>query len=487
MITVSNQNHWLIDQAKLNPNKKFIITDNKQFTYSEIFIEVNRVSNHLCKNGIKENDHVAIIAEHNSSFIITVNACWIIGAVPVPVNNNLSDLEYDNICKVTNCKCLIYLKGKKHKPNLQNTNSISILEMILEDDADFVDTKSFDKNSTCLIIPTSGSTGKAKYVQLTFSNLFESVISSDTFINPNIYDLWLASLPFYHIGGFSIIVRTLCSGCSLVIPNSLKDGDLYSIIQEKLPSLISFVPVMMERILERTIKPWRKLRHIFIGGGPISERIMKNSLNNLWPISLVYGSTETSSMVSVCSNDNLNSNGISAGLPLPGVKITINSNENNKIIKSNVGSIIIESNSVSKSYYNNTDTQILVDGKFYSNDLGEIDSKGNLHIYGRTDKVIISGGENISLIEIENVLKKNKSFDEILVLGIKDEKWGQSYIVVSNSSEDDIEHKIVSHLEQKLPRFKLPKSVIKVAEIPKNQMGKILKKELMKKINFDLI
>lgn len=485
MITVTNQNHWLIEQARLNPYKNFVILENERFTYIDIYKRVKGFSNYLKKIGICERDLVAIVSEHSSNFIIEINACWLVGAIPIPLNNKLSSTDIYKIYKETHCKGIIIPSEKKFKKELQKFAGIKIIELNYIKNNNLTENFRFDKNSDCLIIPTSGSSGSAKYVQLTFSNLFESIISSDSFINHSIYDIWFASLPFYHIGGFSIIIRTICSGCSIIIPKNLEQQKIYSTLIIEKPTLISFVPIMMKRILDQDLKPWKKLRHILIGGSSVQESIINKSLNNLWPISLVYGSTETASMVSICSSENLVAHGLSAGKPLPGVNISIVKNVDLENNKDEIGTITIESKTVSKGYLNNINLKVLKDGKFCSNDLGKIDKNGNLHIYGRADKIVISGGENISLLEIERIL--SGKFNESIVVGIKDEKWGQSYVVITDSTEKNIDTDVKNYLVKELPRFKLPKEVIRIEKIPKNDMGKIQKAELQKKISFDLL
>jgi O-succinylbenzoic acid--CoA ligase len=325
---------------------------------------------------------------------------------------------------------------------------------------------------------------------LTFDNLYYSGKSADEFIKHRKQDLWLASLPFYHIGGFSIITRTLLSGCSLVIPKSIKINNIKDVIEKYSPSLLSLVPVMLKKLMEEDIRPWQKLKIIFLGGGPTSEQLINQAIKNMFPVALVYGSTETSSMVTFCSFENLIHNGISAGKPFNDVdvKIIINKELANK--EKSIGRISVKSKSVAKAYFNsklNENKENLNNGKFITNDLGYFDKNGNLNIIGRRDEIIISGGENISLLEIKNLLNTKFFNNDFEILGVQDKKWGQSYIVVVEKTDQEIKKKISLFLQTKLASYKLPQNTYSIEKIPRNEMGKVQKEKLKKLIDVDFL
>ena len=337
---------------------------------------------------------------------------------------------------------------------------------------------------------TSGSSGTPKCVPITFNNLFSSAKSADEFINHSTNDVWLASLPFYHIGGFSIITRTVLSGCCMVIPKSLKKISLKEVIEQYSPSLLSLVPVMFNKLLGKHLRPWEQLKVIFIGGGPVSEEFVSDALNKNFPIALVYGSTETSSMVTFSSSENLRKNGLSAGVPFNKVKIEIIADEKLTSNGNTIGRISVQSESVADSYFNpalNEEKGNLNNGKFVTDDLGFFDGKGNLNIIGRRDDIIISGGENISLLEIKKKLCAEFQLNDFEVLGVKDKKWAQSYIIIVETTNEILEKEISTFLQSKLASFKLPKNIYTVKKIPRNEMGKVQKEKLKQIINVDFL
>lgn len=487
MIQISNKKHWLIEQAELNGNGIAVISEKSELNYAEIFTLVKKTVNYLLANGIERNNHVAIISENNLEFILALNAIWFIGAIPIPLNPNLKINELERLLQKSDSNYIIVIGDAG---NNEIDVEIKSIEFSIENINDFksdAEIVSYNSSHICLMMFTSGSTGLPKCVKLTFNNLFYSAKSADLEIKHSRKDNWLASLPFFHIGGFSIITRTIITGCSLILPLTLKNKDLISSIQKFSPTLISLVPTMFMKMAASIDKPWNELKIMFIGGGPANADLLNIIKSSLWPVQIVYGSTETSSMVTICSTSNLLENNISAGKPLEGVEIIFSEDEavNNKF-----GSkIIIKSKSVALGYYNasNEDSKQFEPGIYFSNDLGYFDENGNLQIIGRSDDVIISGGENISLVEITKLLSESNMCCDCLAIGIKDEKWGQSYIVVTDSKVKNIENKIEELLLSNIAKFKMPKGIFVIEKIPRNEIGKLNKKEVQKLFSFDFL
>lgn len=487
MIKISNKKHWLIEQAELNGNGSAIILQKNEFSYDEILTLVKKAVNYFLNIGVEKNNHVAIISDNNLEFILAVNALWFIGAIPIPLNPNLKKNELESLVKKSDCNFITVIGGLRDN---EIDKQIEIIEFSTESINDYksdAEIVSYDSSKICLMMFTSGSTGLPKCVKLTFNNLFYSAKSADLEIKHSVSDNWLASLPFFHIGGFSIITRSIISGCRLTLHLTLKSKDLISSIQKIRPTLISLVPTMFMKMAASFDKPWDELKIMFIGGGPVNPELLNIVKSSLWPVQIVYGATETSSMVTICSTSNLIENGISAGKPLDGVNITFAESES--VINGTKGKIIIKSKSIALGYYNsiNEESKQFEPGIYFSNDIGCFDENGNLQIIGRNDDVIISGGENISLYEITKLLSESKICSDCLAIGVKDEKWGQSYIIITDSKVINIENEINNFLSRKIAKFKMPKGIFRIEKIPRNELGKLKKGELQKLFSFDFL
>jgi len=475
MITILNNSYWLKQQSENIPNRIAIIDDNKKYTFKEIYELSQKASTFFHDKGIQQGNHVAIISQNNIEFFITVNALWFLNAIPVPLNIRLNNREILKLIAHSESSFLIISENKSEEIKYEKTISISLATLLRTKDNRLENR--FDPNNIALMMYSSGSTGSPKCVQITFENLYESCKSVDGFINHTIDNVWLASLPFYHIGGFSILSRILIVGCSFVLSNSISNNLFIENIINFEPSLISLVPTMLKDLIDTNIRPWEKLRIAFLGGGPIDDDQIRKAIENNWPIATVYGSTETSSMVTVSSTENLKTHGLSVGETLDGVIINIVDEGNNIVPNGKIGEIVVTSKSVGSGYFNSPEVFSLKfsDGKYYTGDLGKIDENGNLHIIGRKDDMIISGGENINLNEIENYVKLLDQVSDCTTIKVKDNKWGESYILLIELDEkkESTRKKVLGELKKYISNFKQPKSTHFVNVIYQNELGKV--------------
>lgn len=487
MLLIKNTNHWLAQIALLNNDEATFIYKSKEYSFSDILSLSKKTANYLHQKGIKVKDHVAIVSDNNLEFIIVINALWLLGVIPIPLNVRQSETEIKRLVVHSKSKFIININDAlKYKLNI---NEIGFTKKNIYKLKESNYAVQFACKAIALMMYTSGSTGLQKCVELTFNNLYASAKSVDGLINHSIKDKWLASLPFYHIGGFSIIVRVLLSGCSLIIPISLKQPEMEKSFKDSSPSLISLVPTMLLKFLNSGLSSWKSLRFLFIGGGPSNSKLINMALEKQFPICLVYGSTETSSMVTACSTKKIKLNGISVGTAFNGVEIILIDENGDEVDKNYVGRVAIKSESVALRYFNLTEDEnnSFVNEMYISNDIGKIDQNGNLNIIGRKDNIIISGGEKISLSEIEKILMDEYKIEDCVAVGIRDEKWGQSYVlVIKAKAEDAIEH-VKKLLKTELADYKLPKNIFHVKNIPRNELGKINKNQLKKLVNQNVL
>lgn len=441
MINIFLNSNWLFEQAKINGNKLAVLSNQIELTYEQLYEKVKEKTSVL-SIAINENDIVGIPAEHSHQFIIDLFAIWSLGATVLPINPKLKQDEIDKQLSFTDCKII---------SNSQVTETKRFT------------TRSYNPEKSALIMFTSGSTGKQKAVQHTFKSLYSSANLIDNAISFEPQEKWLASLPFYRIGGFQIILRSLLSGGTLCIPDSVQSDNILKSISLYEPNYISLVNASLKIIVESEIKEVQNSKAIFIGGGPVDSNLMKEGLNKELPLYKVYGSTETGSMISVLSPEKPDTKLESAGKPLPGVKIKIIDDE-----------VCVSADSLFTGYYRNQKlTKVKIkDGLFFTGDNGYIDKDGFLYIKNRKDNLIISGGEKIDPKEIEDELMNFDGINQAVVLGIHDEKWGQKVCaVIVGKSELDVQV-LRDKLKQKLPSYKIPKEIRQIEELPKDEMGK---------------
>jgi len=501
MISISNTGHWLIEQAALQPNKHSIITPEKILTYQNLKDESQIIANYFARLGIKKNDHVGILFDHNYKFLIAINAIWFIGAVPVPLNSRNTVEDIQSQIKQAGIKFLLIdetispqFSKIKFKNKIRIIFDDVIKDQIIKSDtlnsqpclpacSDLTESRRagrFSIRNCSLIMFTSGSSGRPKAVIHTFQNLFESVRAIDSFANLQPSDIWLASLPFYHISGFIILIRSLIAGSSIAFPNSSKFEDILLAIHQFDPTHISLVPTTLLDFLNNGVSPDKNLKYVFLGGGPSDKQICIDAYEKGWPVVKVYGSTETCSMVFALNPSEIKLFPDSAGKPLGTNKIKImNKSKNN-----GMGEIVVRSKSLFKKYYNDqslTEAK-LKNGWYYTGDYGRLDDENYLYVESRRKDLIITGGENVSAIEVETVIKSHPLVKDVFVFALNDVKWGQM-ICAAIVSEKISEEGIKIFLKEKLASYKIPKRFFVVPKIPRDDMGKIKQSELMKRLN----
>ncbi|MCF6268754.1 MAG: o-succinylbenzoate--CoA ligase [Melioribacteraceae bacterium] len=457
----------------MTSNSIAIIDDKRSVSFFELTSFINGTAKYYLSNGIKPKEYVPLLSNNSIEYVISIFALWRISAIPIPINTRLKDVEILSILKSINISKVI--KSQKFKKQLSETQSI---EMKIESNNDVLEYhNTANPYDTAVIIYTSGSSGKPKGVEITNNNLYQSYLSETKEFNFSSTDCFLTSLPFYHIGGFAIINRALLSGGTLVLPKSLKQDDIVKSMQKDNPTIISFVPTVLNRLIEIGTKPNENLRYLFLGGGPSSDSLIHSAFKNNWQIVKVYGSSETTAMVTACSGKELKAHPACAGRPLENVKLKILDESKRSVEINTVGEIAIKSNAIAKGYLNDISNwnDKIHDGYYLTGDYGFLDKENRLFVVSRREDLIVSGGENIDPREIEMLINEHSEVSESFVFPIKDDEWGQVPVAIIVLKKNSVLEKdmIFKNLKLKIAAFKIPKKILFVTEIPKSALGKV--------------
>jgi o-succinylbenzoate---CoA ligase len=449
-----------------------IIKSDTTISYQDLFTTAIQIADSLSGKGIKKNNYVPLLIEDQLKLIETVIALWSLGAVPVPLNTKLLDDEIYTIIDDYNFKFLI--TDKALSPNLHKKD-FEIIELskiaIIDSEVKSISFPALDNEA--VVIFTSGSTGKAKAVVHTFISLINSIENGNQIFNHPEKDSWLASLPFYHIGGFQILCRSLFSGCSIILPQSLQTEDLAESIMGFNPTHLSLVSTQLERLVYQKVKPSESLKVSLIGGGFVDDELMYEADELGWKPIRVYGSSETASFVTAISAKEIKTKPQSVGKALKNVEIKI----------SDDSEIQIKSNSLFKKYLDDDKetSSNLINGFYHTGDLGFVDDDGYLFIEARRTDLIVTGGENVSPIEVEKALLQIPGIQDACVFAKPSKTWGQIIacaIVVENASLN--EKMIRENLKQKLTGYKIPKQFFFVDKLPRTSLGKLERDKIRK-------
>jgi o-succinylbenzoate---CoA ligase len=472
MIECSNTTCWLFEKAQSRPSAPAVITEDKTITYKELYREALSSAGYFAYSGIAKNDNVGILYRHNYGFYAIVNALWIIGAIPVPLNTKLTPTELAAQIKNADIKYLIVDEYNSDLPGSLDVSQKIVYSHNFKSGDLLPANAPLSAARTALIMHTSGSSGKPKAVVHTFGSLYESVKLTDSLTQLNQHDVLLASLPLYHVGGFMMMIRALLAGASVAFPESLHHDDVCSAIIDFNPSILTIVPTMLLRFNETSFKPNSKLRHTFIGGGPAADNLVLEGVEGGWPLIKVYGSTETCSMVTAVASDGMKNKPGTAGRAMPNVELKIVDEE-----------LVIKSPSLFKEYFNNKAETLgkLVNGYYHTGDFGHIDADGYLFIESRREDIIITGGENVSVTEVETVIKQYELIDDAAIFPVDNEEWGQIVCaaVVLKEKGSATSEEIKDYLKGLISSYKIPKIIIILNAIPRTELGKVKRSELV--------
>ncbi|MGF1509153.1 MAG: class I adenylate-forming enzyme family protein [Myxococcota bacterium] len=313
---------------------------------------------------------------------------------------------------------------------------------------------------------TSGTTGSPKAVRLGLDALQAAAEASAANLGWQAHDRWLLSIPPAHIGGFSIVVRCLLAGRTVVLPDAMEerfhpdafahDVDRYGV------TICSIVPTMLHRLATSSTWPVRNtLRAVLCGGARTPSDLVEASAARGWPLLVTYGLTEAAAQVATQPYGTSPHPHWGAGRPLEGVDVQIRR-----------GRIFVRGPNLMRGYEGEL-PGFDASGFFDTGDHGEM-KEGLLHVFGRGDDVIISGGENVFPAEVEEVLRRHPAVREACVLGVPDPEWGEAVAAAVVGDRSDL----AGFVRERLASFKTPKHWIWVDALPTTDSGKVSRSEL---------
>jgi O-succinylbenzoic acid--CoA ligase len=314
-----------------------------------------------------------------------------------------------------------------------------------------------------LLIATSGSSGQPRTVMLTARNLEAAAQAAATRTPLHPGDRWLACLPLFHIGGFSILTRCALAGAEAVLQQGFDAARVWQALHTERITHLSLVPAMLAQLLECSAEtPPATLRHVLIGGAALPAELAERAAQRGWPLQPTYGMSETASQVATLERLPLPWRTGCVGRPLPGVDVAVTDD----------GRLMIRGPMVMAGYANPEGRRGdgLQDGWFVSNDLAEINDAGELQIIGRADAVIISGGEKVHPALVEEQLLRCPGISAVAVTGRHDATWGEIVTAVYNGTLGEAE--LLAWCRAHISGALRPRAALRVTVLPQLSNGK---------------
>jgi acyl-CoA synthetase (AMP-forming)/AMP-acid ligase II len=496
----------LLRNVHENPDKLAVVFGEKRYTYRTFNDRVNRLANALLKEGVQKGDKVAYLLNNCSEFAEISFALSKIGALSVPLNFRLKGEEIGYILEHSDSSFLFF--GAEFKeivagmvPRLSlvrktvqvgGSGEYEGLLRAAKPGEPPVLVSEEDEHS---IMYTSGTTGFPKGAVHTHkSRLWNSLnLLVDTELRGS--DVFAITSPMFHIAaGHTMLFSPIFIGATVVILPGFSLPEFFQLIEREKISAFFAVPTMFVRMVEHpNLKDFdlSSVRLLFTGGAVASvelkEKIMKAfpraSLDDL------MGLTEGGPLTTFLPHREALRKPGSVGRAHFSQMVRVVNDRGEDVRGEEVGEIIVKGPAVMKEYYKNPEAtaKAFKDGWLYTGDLARVDEEGFQYLSVRRTDLIVTGGENVYPAEVERVLLQHPKIKEAAVIGVQDPEWGQRVlaVVVPQEGEDAEEGEILAFCKEKLAGYKRPRRVVLVQDLPKNQLGKVLYKELRSRFSTD--
>ncbi len=314
-------------------------------------------------------------------------------------------------------------------------------------------------SEAALVVPTSGSSGRPKAVLLSEAALVASAQASAANLLWHDDDRWLLALPLAHVGGLSVVLRCLLARRPVVLLPRFEPEPFMKAVRRHRVTLTSLVPTMLRRLLRADWRPPPHLRAVLLGGAGASPSLLRDAADRGIPVLTTYGLTEMASQVTCQPLGSVPGPEQGAGRPLEGVRLRLGAG----------GRIEVDGPMRMQGYLGEPPHA----GFLRTGDLGRLDAAGRLHVLGRADAVIVSGGENVHPEEVESVLLEHPAVRAACVVGLPDPEWGQRVVAVV---EADGRPDLAGLARERLAGPKRPKAYHFLPSLPRTPSGKVARR-----------
>jgi fatty-acyl-CoA synthase len=487
--------------ARRTPNRAALIDDDGPMTFKELDEAAHAVAHGLLAKGVRGGDGVAVLARNHRWFLIANFGCARVGARIILLNSEFSGPQIKEVAEREGAKLIIYddeytQAVSKADPPLgklralgTNPDSDEPSGSTDETLADLVARNSKSpapkaSRHASIIILTSGTTGTPKGANRSTPPTLAPIGGILSHVPFKAGEVTSLPSPMFHALGYLHATIAMFLGSTVLLRRRFKPALILEDIEEHKATAMVVVPVMLSRILaaleQMETKPdLSSLRIVFVSGSALGSELAERALKDLGPVVYnMYGSTEVS-FATIAEPKHLEFNSSTAGPVVKGVRVKIFDENGKELPQGEVGRIFVGTSFPFEGYTGGGNKQI-IDGMLSSGDVGYFDEHGLLYISGRDDEMIVSGGENVFPAEVEDLITGHPEVVEATAIGVEDKEWGhrlRAFVVKKQDAsldEDTVKHYVRDHLA----RYKVPREVIFLDELPRNPTGKILKREL---------
>ena len=512
MIKSMNIAFWVQRWRELHPEKPAVIFNDRVITYRDLHSRSNRTASWLQSLGIEKGDRVAVMLPNSLEFIEVFIACSRLGAIFVPINYRVTGRELKH--PITNARPRIFIFDQSYMAMVASLGLEDCLPPMLlaivgdtppsdnirhynRETVSFEGKRPFisrslgpsDPEEPQVIMYTSGTTGAPKGAVLSHRKTFFNCLNAEIFFKLNFDDIMLIVLPLFHSGGLFIqAAPTLYKGATILLHSKFDPISVYRDIEKYCVSKFLGVPTVFKSLLNVPPEQRRdvsSLKTCAGGGEKTSKDLFQACKTAGFGFRQIMGQTETSILLWASEEVSLSRPG-TVGRPVFHAEVSILNRDGSRVKPGEIGEIVVRGSIMMKEYWQDpeqTDATIK-NGFLHTGDLAYVDQDGYYYLVDRVDDMYISGGENVYPAEVEAVLRGMEGIDDIAVVGFPDEIWGftgHAFIIPKKGRTFELAD-IQRHCHERLARYKLPKQITFVKDLPRTALGKVRKTELRRQL-----
>jgi len=516
-----NTTDFITIAAAICPDKAAIVFEDKRYSFSQLNERVNRLANGLMKLGAKKGAVIAFLQVNCNQCVETYFAVAKTGAIYLPLNFRAKEKELIYMLNTAEATALIAgeryismiqsirpdLKYLKHLISIEKKHEDLLYyeDIIKSSSADEVVTPIDDADTTILMY-TAGTTGLPKGVMLSHNSFTGYVLENVTPPDPEAEERNILTVPLYHVAGIQAMMAAIYGARTLVMERQFDPEEWMTLVEKEKANRAMMVPTMLKQLLDHpNFKKHnlKSLRVITYGAAPMPLPVIRKALEEFPDVSFInaFGQTETASTITALGPEDHHITGTPAekekklkrlasiGKPMADVQMKVVNDDGKTLGVGEVGEILAKGPRAMSGYWKDeekTRKTIDKDGWVHTGDIGYVDEEGYYFLAGRSSDIIIRAGENISPEELENVIREQPKVEDVAVIGVPDETWGEeprAVVILKKGipKSKAVEDEIMEYCRQNLASFKRPRTVVFVDELPRNPLGKLIKKDIREK------
>jgi fatty-acyl-CoA synthase len=494
---------WLTKREQLSGNDEAIVDGARRLNYSDLNRRVNRLCHALQAMGLRYGDRVGILSYNSLEFVEVIFAAAKLGLILVPLNWRLSVAEMAFNVSDSGTTALFFdaefmesALSLKRQTSIEQLIAIGIdpdsdmdsyQDLLTEHSADDpVPDKLVDLDTPHIIMYTAGTTGRPKGAVLSQGASFYNALNlqQDMHFNPS--DRNLSVLPMFHIGGIGLFtLPILYSGGTVIIQRIFDPVVTFNLLKEEKITLFFGVAAIFLFLIQHPdfrAEAFEKTRIVMSGGAPLPTSLVEQYHAAGIVLQQGFGMSEAAPSISTLQKELALKKAGSIGRALFHLETKVVDENMVTVPVGEIGELVIQGPNLMQEYWNRPQEteKAFSGGWFHTGDMARMDADGDLTIVDRKKDMFISGAENVYPAEVENAIYELSQVSEAAVIGIPDEKWGEvgCALVAVKADEQITEAQILEYLKDRLAKFKVPKKIVFLDQLPRNAAGKVLKNEL---------